>query len=76
MSTELIKARAKITGVNKYLKQEKLLPAIVSLHEAIGIIVREPLLKHEKDEFSRFLGDALSKLNNDQGFRKLCPIVL
>ena len=76
MSTELIKARTKITSVNKYLKQEKLLPAIVSLHEAIGTIVREPLLKHEKDEFSRFLGDALEKLNNDEGFRKVCPIVL
>ncbi|MCK9240711.1 tetratricopeptide repeat protein [Desulfocurvus sp.] len=76
MSSELIKARSKIASIKGYLKQEKLYPAIVSLHEAIGIIVRTPLIKHEKDEFSRSLQNALDLLNSDAGFRKMCPMVL
>lgn len=76
MSSELIKARSKISSIKSYLKQDKLFPAIVSLHEAISIIVRTPLIKHEKDEFTRSLDSALDQLNNDPGFRKICPMVL
>lgn len=76
MSSELIKARSKISSIKSYLKQDKLLPAIVSLHEAVSIIVRTPLLKHEKEEFSRSLDQAMHLLNTDAGFRKICPMVL
>lgn len=76
MSSELIKARSKISSIKGYLKQDKLLPAIVSMHEAVGIICRTPLLKHEKDEFSRSLDQALHTLNSDPEFRKVCPMVL
>lgn len=76
MSSELIKARSKISQIKGYLKQEKLLPAIVSLHDSVGIICRTPLLKHEKEEFSRSLDFALGMLNADQEFRKVCPMVL
>ncbi len=76
MSSELIKARSKISSIKGYLKQDKLLPAIVSLHDAVGIILRTPLLKHEKEEFSRSLDAALDMLNNDPEFRKVCPMVL
>lgn len=76
MSSELIKARSKISSIKTYLKQGKLLPAIVSLHESVGVILRTPLLKHEKEEFSRSLDSALDMLNNDPEFRKVCPMVL
>lgn len=76
MSSELIKARSKIAGINRYLKQEKILPAIVSMHEAVAIIVRTPLLKHEKEEFARTLDQALYTLNNNEEFKKVCPMVL
>lgn len=76
MSSELIKARSKIAGINRYLKQAKILPAIVSMHEAVGIIVRTPLLKHEKEEFARTLDQALYTLNNHAEFKKVCPMVL
>lgn len=76
MSNELIKARSKISGIKAYLKQKKLLPAIVSLHDSVGVIVRTPLMKHEKEEFSRSLDQALAILNADDEFRKVCPMVL
>lgn len=76
MSNELIKARSKISRIKSYLKQEKLLPAIVSLHESVSIIVRTPLMKNEQDEFSQSLEFALDILNNDAEFRKVCPMVL
>lgn len=76
MSSELIKARSKISQIKGYLRQQKLLPAIVSLHESVAIICRTPLLKHEKEEFARSLDTALHLLNGDQEFRKVCPMVL
>jgi len=76
MSNELIKARSKISRIKTYLKQDKLLPAIVSLHESVGIICRTPLLKNEQDEFGRTLDQALDMLNHDPEFRKVCPMVL
>lgn len=76
MSSELIKARSKISQIKGYLKQQKLLPAIVSLHDSVGVICRTPLLKHEQEEFSRSLDMALGYLNNDAEFRKVCPMVL
>jgi tetratricopeptide (TPR) repeat protein len=76
VSTELIKARSKISQVNTYLKKGKLLPSIMSLHEAIGLVARNPLMRSEKEEFSRIIGDALMHLNNDPEFRKNCPITL
>ncbi|WP_461210593.1 tetratricopeptide repeat protein [Desulfocurvus sp. DL9XJH121] len=76
MSSELIKARSKISQIKGYLKQEKLLPAIVSLHDSVSVICRTPLLKHEKDEFARSLDTALHLLNGDKEFRKVCPMVL
>lgn len=76
MSQELIKARSKINSVRTYVKQKKLLPAIMSLHEAIQIVLRTPLMTNEKTEFNRLLHEALGHLNNDPEFRKLCPIVL
>lgn len=76
MSTELIKARSKISSITGYLKLGKLLPAIMSLHDALGVILRTPLIKHEQDEFSRSLEQSLFVLNKDAEFRKVCPVLL
>jgi len=76
MSQQLIKARSKINSVRSYIKQEKLLPAIMSLHEAVQVVLRTPLMRNEKQEFDRLLDEALGYLNNDSEFRKLCPVVL
>lgn len=76
MSTELIKARTKLNSVNRYVKQDKLLPAIISIHDALKLILSTPLLKHEKKEFANTLDKVLFQLNKDDGFRKVCPLKL
>lgn len=76
MSQELIKARSKINSVRTYVKQDKLLPAIMSLYESLQIVLRTPLMRNEKQEFDRLVKDALDYLNNDPEFRKLCPVLL
>ncbi|NJB67067.1 tetratricopeptide (TPR) repeat protein [Desulfobaculum xiamenense] len=76
MSTELIKARTQLAGISRYLKQDKLLPAIVSLHDALNIILRTPLMGHEKKEFATSVEQALYVLNHDAEFKKVCPIIL
>lgn len=76
MSTELIKARSKLSGIQRYLKQKKMLPAIVSLHDAISVILRTPLMAHEKKEFATSVEQALYTLNHDPEFKKICPMIL
>ena len=76
MSAELIKARSKIAGITGQLKKGKLHQAVISLHDALGIILRTPLIKHEQDEFARSLEQILFVLNKDAEFRKLCPVLL
>lgn len=76
MSQELIKARSKINSVRSYIKQKKLLPAIMSLYDAVQVVMRTPLMRNEKQEFDRLLEESLGYLNHDSEFRKLCPIVL
>lgn len=76
MSTELIKARSALAGINTLLKQEKVLPAVLALHDALGLIIRTPLIKSERSEFERSLENAVYKLNNDPNLRKIYPILL
>lgn len=76
MSAELIKARSKIAGITGQLKKGKLHQAVISLHDALAIILRTPLIKHEQDEFARNLEQTLFVLNKDAEFRKLCPVLL
>lgn len=76
MSTKLIKARTKISGISRYLKQKKLLPAIVSLHDALRIILETPLMAHEKKEFRLALEHALYALNSNPEYKRTCGIVL
>ncbi len=76
MSTELIKARSALAGINTLLKQEKVLPAVLALHDALGLIIRTPLIKSERSEFERSVENAVFKLNSDQNLRKIYPILL
>jgi tetratricopeptide (TPR) repeat protein len=76
MSTELIKARSALAGINTLLKQEKVLPAVLALHDALGLIIRTPLIKSERSEFERSIENAVFKLNNDANLRKIYPLLL
>ncbi|WP_428569762.1 MAG: tetratricopeptide repeat protein [Solidesulfovibrio sp. DCME] len=76
MSAELTKARAQINKVGTYLKQAKPLPAVSALYEAIVAVMRTPLIKSEKDEFSKLITDAVLHLNGDRNLRKIYPLIL
>lgn len=76
MSTELIKARSALAGIGTLLKQEKVLPAVLALHDALGLIMRTPLIKSERAEFERSVENAVFKLNGDANLRKIYPILL
>ena len=76
MSTELIKARASLAGIGTLLKQQKVLPAVLALHDALGQIIRTPLMKSERADFERSLEKAVYQLNGDANLRKIYPILL
>ncbi|WP_029458120.1 tetratricopeptide repeat protein [Solidesulfovibrio alcoholivorans] len=76
MSAELTKARAQINKVGTFLKQAKPLPAVSALYEAINAVLRTPLMKAEKEEFSKLITDAVLLLNGDRNLRKVYPLIL
>jgi tetratricopeptide (TPR) repeat protein len=76
MSTELIKARSSLAGIGTLLKQEKVLPAVLALHDALGLIVRTQLMKGERAEFESAVENAVYKLNGDSNLRKIYPLLL
>lgn len=76
MSKELIKARSALASINTLLKQQKVLPAVLALHDALGMIIRTPLIKSERTEFETALENAVFRLNGDANLRKIYPILL
>ena len=76
MSAELTKARAQINKVGTFLKQAKPLPAVSALYEALGAILRTPLMKSEKEEFTKLITDAVLLLNGDRTLRQVYPLIL
>lgn len=76
MSAELIKARSRISKVGSYLKQGKPLPAVTALYEAVLGILKTPLMRAEKDEFSKLIHDAVLLLNNNKKLRIHYPLII
>jgi len=74
MSQELIKARSQLGKVRSYLKQEKFMLAVQALHDSLAIMIKNPLMRQEKEEFQRLVEDAAYQLSSDQGFKKLIPL--
>jgi len=76
MSTELIKARALIAAVAPNTKQRRLVPAVNSLFEGISIALRNPLMKTEREEFTKLIDQAVYHLATDQELQKVYPLVI
>ncbi|KHK03986.1 tetratricopeptide repeat protein [Desulfovibrio sp. TomC] len=76
MSAELTKARSQINKVGTFLKQGKPLPAVSALYEAVGAVMRTPLIRSEKEEFAKIILDAVLHLNGDRNLRKIYPLIL
>jgi tetratricopeptide (TPR) repeat protein len=74
MSTELTQARQKISQVNTFLKQEKYIPAVEALHQAVRLVLSQALMRQEKEEFAELLQRAAYTLDSHQGFRQLIPL--
>lgn len=74
MSSELIKARSQIGKVRTFLKQEKYLPAVQALHDALLVMLKSSLMKSEKEEFERLMADAVYLLDSNTGFHQIIPL--
>lgn len=74
MSNELTKARQHLTQVRGLLRRGKIMPAAQAFHDALLLVLKNPLLKGERDEFERMLTDAAAHLANDPELRKVFPL--
>lgn len=74
MPNELTKARQQLAQIRTYLRLEKPLPAIQALHSTIITVLKNPLMKSEKEEFSTMLEDAVYSIMADPGVKKLYPL--
>ena len=73
MSNELTKARQQLAQIRTYLRTGKPLPAIQALHSTLLIVLKNPLMKSEKDEFAHLLEDAIYSIMADPTVKKLHP---
>jgi predicted Zn-dependent protease len=76
MSAELTKARNLINSVSTFLKQAKPTPAVSALFEALHIVLREPLIRAEKTEFSTMIQQAVMQLNKSPALRRVYPLII
>ncbi|GAB7079295.1 tetratricopeptide repeat protein [Megalodesulfovibrio paquesii] len=76
MSNELTKARAQLSQVSTYLKQEKYLPAVQAIRDALATMMGTPLMRQEREEFAALLTEAVYKVDVHRGFRALIPLKL
>ena len=76
MSAELSKARQQLSQVRVVLKQGKLVSAAQALQTALSVVLRQQLMKAEREEFERLIGEAVSYLANDDGVRSNYPLKL
>jgi Tfp pilus assembly protein PilV len=76
MSAELTRARKQLTQVRSLLRQGKVMPAAQSYHTALLAVLKNPLMKAEKEEFERLLDDAAHHLNNDAELRRVFPLTI
>lgn len=76
MSAELTKARQQLSQIRVYLKQDKLVTAVQSLQSALSTMLRQSLIKGEREEFERLLTEGVAYLANDESLRQRYPLML
>lgn len=74
MSSELIQARAKLAQIRTLLRQQKLLAAVIALHDSLAILMRAQLMKQEREEFTALIDNAIAYLSHDANLRKVYPL--
>lgn len=73
MTNDLTKARQQLGQIRSYLRTGKPLPAIQALHSTLRIALQNPLMKSEKDEFSKLFEDAVLSIMSDPTVKGIYP---
>ena len=68
--SQLSSARAKANSIRSLIRQQKYLPAIQALYDTVQTMVRNPLLKSEREEFEQLISDGAYHIMADQTIRK------
>ncbi|MDL2285742.1 tetratricopeptide repeat protein [Desulfovibrio sp. OttesenSCG-928-F07] len=76
MSKGLFDARRKISAVGGLLRQNNVINAVQSLHNGLQDMLRENLLKSERDEFERLLTDAVRAVSSNAKIREAFQMTL
>lgn len=74
MSNDLTKARQQLAQIRTHLRMGKSLPAIQALYSATLTVIKNPLMKSEKDEFAVMLEDAVYSVMADPEVKRLFPV--
>ncbi|SDL35235.1 Tetratricopeptide repeat-containing protein [Maridesulfovibrio ferrireducens] len=76
MSGELTNARKKLAGVSSLLKQQKAMPAVQAVYDAVVAMLRGSLMKSEREEFQELLDSTVHILNGDKKLREDYPLII
>lgn len=76
MSAELSKARQLLAQVRVNVKQEKFVPAAQALQFSLGAVLKNPLIKSEREEFEKLLAEAMDYFVNADTIMKVYPLKL
>jgi tetratricopeptide (TPR) repeat protein len=74
MSTQLTKARSGLAQIPGYMKQDKVLMAAIAMQDALTTMLKEALMKAEKEEFVEMVYKAVSAMANNKEFKTLYPL--
>ncbi len=76
MSKSLFDARRKISQVNSLLRQNNVINAIQSLYGGLQEMLRQPLLKSEREEFEKLLTDAVRNVSSNKKVQEVFQMTL
>lgn len=76
MSNSLINSRKKLHSVSSSLKKGKYMPAVQAVRDAVLGMLKESLMKGERQEFEHMIREATYALNADANLRKVYPLVI
>lgn len=76
MSQELIKARQRLGAVKSLLKQGKPMAAGQAVADSVRTVIKSPLMKSEREEFTSLIETAIYNLNSDDELRRHYPLVI
>ena len=74
MSTQLTKARAGLAQIPGYMKQDKVLLAAIAMQDALTTMLKEALMKAEKEEFTDMVSKAVRAMDSNKELRTLYPL--